>query len=650
MYIAASQSSDPLASSSLPDCIRIVPETASSSTQTEENMDPDVYERLFLVMNQPVMVFDLKFDNEIARPFLLNPAASTLIESSNDDFFQESLLEKSNTSLGNFVRSVRGKVAQEVSYTDVLHASVTVNSKPCEIVFALTATTFELRNATRILGILLMETSRIVEEEIRTVESFKASLVSALSHELNNPINSLIPLIKLMPDVDRKDNGEDLKSMALSSAYILKTKIRDLIDYASIGTQSMKLDFEEFYVEDLFGELKRIFKVEAERKSNTLKFNIITYANRRLKIMADQNRLEQILIKLITNANKYTDKGTISVTAEESQANFNVIFTVKDTGVGIPGEKLELIFASLSYKHRLSGEYAKLPGLGLEIAKGICQCMDSKLNVHSTIGRGTIFSFEIPTCRLSTFECPEPSVDDKEELVVLEPADSRDFNTQLADLRDLKASRSTFFNREEVSRLALKKDFNSNLRFPSYNDDRAFAILDGVTEKIGQYNSYVKKSADSVFHYTGATNSFRVKQGVVLVTDDVYSNRLVLRKILENFRVQSVEAINGEEAVKSVEKSFADESSLDIALILMDLHMPVMNGVDATIQIRELEKKYKRKKRIPIVAVTAHEGIKDQEGCLNAGMQEYIMKPATSAMLKRMVIKYIPELVNVATR
>eukprot|EP00826_Nyctotherus_ovalis_P011417 TRINITY_DN12977_c0_g1_i4.p1 TRINITY_DN12977_c0_g1~~TRINITY_DN12977_c0_g1_i4.p1 ORF type:complete len:629 (+),score=161.54 TRINITY_DN12977_c0_g1_i4:100-1986(+) len=628
----------------------MLPETESSSTQTEENMDPDVYERLFLVMNQPVMVFDLNYHNEIAKPFLLNPAASTLIESSNDDFFQESLLEKFNVSLGNFVRSVRGKVAQEVSYTDVLHVSVTVNSKPCEIVFAFTATTFELRDATRILGVLLMETSRIVEEEIKTVESFKASLVSALSHELNNPINSLIPLIKLMPDVDRKDSGEDLKSMALSSAYILKNKIRDLVDYASIETQNMSLNFEEFCVEDLFDELKKIFKVETERKSNALKFSIITYANRRLKILADQNRLEQILIKLIMNANKYTNEGTISVTAEECQANFNVIFTVKDTGVGIPKEKLNLIFAPLNHKYRLSGEYAKLPGLGLEIAKGICQCMDSKLNVQSTTGRGTTFSFEIPTCRLSTFECPEPSVDDKEELVILEPANSCDFNTQLADLRDLKATRSSFFNREEVNRQALKKDFSSNLKFPSCNDDKVFAALDGVIDKIVQYNSYIKKSADSVFHYSGATNSFRVKQSVVLVTDDMYSNRLVLRKVLENFRVQSVEAINGEEAVRSVEKSFDDESSLEIVLILMDLHMPVMNGIDATIKIRELEKKYKRRKKIPIIAVTAHDGIKDQEGCLKAGMQEYIMKPATSAMLKRMVIKYIPDLVNVDTK
>ena len=619
MFISPSQSSDPSAS---------IPLVMTTHTQTEDNICPNVYERLFLAMNQPVFIMNLNSTNEKSEPFLLNPAASALIKSSKDDFFQESHLEKFNASLGNFIKSVKGKVAQEVSYTDILRVSVNVNSTPCEMAFALTGTTFELKDATRILGILLMETSRTVEEEIRTVESFKASLASALSHELNNPIHSLILLIKMLPDSDIKEGGDDIKSMALSTACILKNKIRDLIDYVSIETKSMKLEQQEFYVEELFDELNKIFKLEVERKRNALKFDIITYANRRLKILADRNHLEQILTKLIANANKYTDKGTIDIIAKENQSNFDVTFTVKDTGIGIAKDRLELIFAPLNHKHRLSGEYAKLPGLGLEIAKGICQCMDSKLNVKSTVGKGTTFSFEVPTCRLSTFETAEFPINNKKEL-----------NSGICIK---KMSRTGFIKIES------KKEIKLNTRFESYNGDQGISFFGDITGRIGQYNAYIKKSGDSVFHSSKTlVSDFQTKKRVVLVTDDVYSNRLVLCRMLEHLKLQTIEAINGQEAVNAAEKSFDPNSSFEIVLILMDLHMPVMNGIDATIEIRKLEKAYKREKQIPIVAVTAHDGAKDQEGCFNAGMQNYIVKPATHEILKMIVRQYTSNLITV---
>lgn len=641
MFIVASQSSDPLAS----DHVKVIPILSSASVQTEDSIDPDVYERLFLAMNQPVFAVNLSSSHEKSESFLQNSAATALIESARNDFFQESHLEKFNASLANFIRSIKSKVSQEVSYADVFHVTVNVNSKPCEIVFAFTATTFELKDGKRILSILLMETSRISEEEIRTVESFKASLVSALSHELNNPMNSLIPLIRMMPNTVTDNGDDDLKSMALSSAYILKNKIHDLIDYASIETKSMKLEQTEFFVEDLFDELKKVFKVEAERKQNTLKFSIMTYANRKLKIFADRNRLEQILIKLITNANKYTDRGTIQVAAEENHSDFDITFTVKDTGVGISKDRVNLIFAPLNHKHRQSDEYAKLPGLGLEIAKGICQCMDSKLNVKSVLGKGTKFSFEVPTCRISIFETPDCPQDSKEELRVIEPnislSNDADFNAQLDNLRDSKAIRSNLYNREDNIRLTSKKDFMLNSKFSTFIDDKAVGSFDDISERISQYNGYKKKSCDSVFRFQKISNNFKAKQRLILITDDAYSNRLVLRKMLEHFKIESMEAINGQEAVNAVEKSFSADSSFEISLILMDLHMPIMNGIDATIKIRKLERKHEKRKIIPIVAVTAHDGAKDKKACFNAGMQEYIVKPATCAILKKIVTQYM---------
>lgn len=645
MFIAPSQSSDPVASFGVDNGVKVVPDLVNASIQTEDATDPDLYERLFLAMNQPVIVIDISsnHEDEESEPFLLNPAASLLIESSKDSFYQESHLEKFNASLGNFIRSVRGKVAQEVSYTDVLHTVVAVNASPCELVFALTATTFQLPSAARILAILLMETSRLVKEELNTLESFKNSLISALSHELNNPINSLIPLIKLMPSTST-ENGDDLRSMALSSACILKNKIRDLIDYASIEMKSLKLEVEEFHVEDLFEELKRVFRTETEGKGNALKFSISTCSNRRLKVLADRNRLEQILIKLISNANKYTEGGVISVSAEESQVNFDVVFAVKDTGMGIPPDRLSLMFAPLNHKFKQAGEFARLPGLGLEITKGICQCMDSKLSVHSTVGRGTVFSFEVPTCRLSTFasQDSEDSPNDKDEFHVAELDSTRYYSTEMNELKETKTVSKSFFRRKE-NRFGIKRELMLNPRSPSCGE-KALRNCNEVMERIVRYNYYVKKDAKSVFRRVKAATNFRRR--LVLVTDDEYSNRLVLRKMLEHFHIESMEASNGEEAASIVQQSYSDDSPFAVALVLMDLHMPVMNGVDATIKIRKLEREYKRESSVPIVAVTAHDGVNNKRDCFNAGMQEYIVKPATSKALKQIVAEFIPDLME----
>ena len=107
---------------------------------------------------------------------------------------------------------------------------------------------------------------------------------------------------------------------------------------------------------------------------------------------------------MLSNANKYTNNGHILLTAEESKMNFNVTFKVKDTGIGISEKNLKVLLGSLQQKSRHLGKVARLPGLGLEIAKSICKGMKSKLVISSKEGEGSAFSFEIPTCKIVTFE------------------------------------------------------------------------------------------------------------------------------------------------------------------------------------------------------------------------------------------------------
>lgn len=379
--------------------IEYIPRT-DNSCQTDGFPVLKMLEIFFYNVQHPVIFVDMNVNFIKAKENWLNNSAKELMESCNNDFYKGSYLEKFNESLSDFIYSMKGKVGQSITYSDVIRVPRLQSKKS---IYGLTATVFDVDSDFRVLGITLIELSKAVEEELNTVENFKESLISALSHELNNPLNSLIPILEMVPNTPNGANN-DLKETARTSMYLLKHKIQDLIDYARMAISDIKLDISEFCVNDLFTEIKSIFKLETEHKSNYLETSVKSYGSSRLIILGDRTKLVQVILKLIYNANKYTDKGKITLIAEENANNFNVVFRVKDTGVGIPKVKLDVLFASLSQKNKQEGEITKLPGLGLEIAKGLCRCMDSKLLVTSEEGKGSEFSFEIPTCRISNFE------------------------------------------------------------------------------------------------------------------------------------------------------------------------------------------------------------------------------------------------------
>lgn len=138
------------------------------------------------------------------------------------------------------------------------------------------------------------------------------------------------------------------------------------------------------------------------------------------------------------------------------------------------------------------------------------------------------------------------------------------------------------------------------------------------------------------------SNEFKKPNPVILIVDDLYSNRMILREMLKRIKINTIEAKNGLEAVNEVANSFSNTSEISIELILMDLNMPVMNGVEATIEIRKLEKLHNKHKEIPIVAVTAQED--DRKTCLKVGMQEYSQKPISSKILGNLIKTFAQKL------
>ena len=196
------------------------------STQTETS-NLDLYKSYFKTNQQPIIISDLNVNLKKARPHIINDAANALIKEFGD-FFNTSRLEKFNGTLNEFIYSARRKMVEEISHHDVLYIQTGDKLGFPDIMFLLSGNSFIMDNEDKMLSITLIELKRSMKDELNAIETFKGSLISALYHEFNNPLNSLIPILKMMPKTIN-DKNEDLKEIALANAYLFQSKIRDYV-------------------------------------------------------------------------------------------------------------------------------------------------------------------------------------------------------------------------------------------------------------------------------------------------------------------------------------------------------------------------------------------------------------------------------------
>jgi len=637
--------------------------------------EASIYEIFFKTLPHPSFIIDLNANKCETRSPLINDAAGNFLLSCSVNFYNNSHLEAFNGNLQDMINEAKRSLSSKFSISDILHIEKNKGDSKEEAIYNITANIFEGPNETRKLAIVLMEIPKAMKEQLRVLDCFKSSLMSALSHELNTPMNSLMPILKIMPSYKSDDREEDLKEVALSSAILLQSKIRDLIDYTKITLHEFDTALSEFYVNDLFEDLKKIFKYEVTQKLNTIVSKIETTSSFRLLVFADKNRIEQVLMKLVANANKFTQNGTIYLIASENKHNFNVTFSVKDTGSGISQEHLQNLFAPLPEKTKLTSRFAKLPGLGLDIAKSICENMGSQLIASSIKGKGTTFKFEIPTCRIIDFGKNKDAIyKNIYELPITTPKFKSCMNLNEKLQLMLNANPNLMKNKkrntiiannipkpntpnidEKSPRRQLKKFYEktTTCELPLLQDEIEpdYEVCDEESEIYQKLIHYqLALSPHGLYRYQStvldrslikANTSPIQKQQVVLVVDDMYSNRMVMHEMLKRFKIVTQEAINGQDAIQHVLHSFTKDSDYQISLILMDLNMPVMNGIEATLKIRNLEKSLKLSP-IPIVAVTAQDATSDKRACIEAGMQDFALKPIDFNRLRKIIIDYIP--------
>lgn len=513
----------------LSQCIRNsvkVKELEKKKKETEKQLRK-VEDRLgTIISNTPIILFVLDrngdFQLGIGKHWeSFNPSTNSVIGVNFLDVFEE--------------YNILTKAVQSCYEGSIQKCTIEIN----EIVFeiTLTPTLDDDQEVREVLGLALdisdhangKESLRKAKQIAENTSKLKQEFIANMSHEIRTPMNAIIGFTNLICETELSVlQTEFVKAIKVSGENLL-TLVNDVLDFSKIEAGKLTLEKEDFLLHDVIESVCRILEVKASENRIKLQFNINGNVPKAIK--GDPTRLYQILMNLTGNALKFTQKGSIYIDVSIKKEGLNDVvlcFQVKDTGVGIPVEKQQMIFESFMQVEGKSNRRKGGTGLGLSIVKNLIDLMDGDISVQSEVNKGSVFTFNVP----------------------FGFADS-DFKIQ-KEVVDLK---------EKFKKLEGKR--------------------------------------------------------ILLAEDNAMNQKLVIM-YLKKYNVSIDLAETGIQAVKAVRSN-------DYDLVLMDIQMPDMDGVEATSEIRNTIDGARG--NVPILAMTAHAFKEEIDKCFNVGMNAHISKP-----------------------
>jgi len=539
----------------------------------------------------------------------------------------------------------------------------------------------ERKEAEETLGTLVRELE-LSKSRAEDATEAKSAFLANMSHEIRTPLTAILGMTSLALDTRLTSEQKDYLTTVRSSAEALLDVINDVLDFSKIEAQRLDLESTEFDIRETVGDAVALLAHRAAEKGLELLFDIA--GDVPATVVGDPGRLRQVLLNIVGNAVKFTSKGevVVHVTLEPEHVGDDgrvwLNFAVSDSGIGIPQDKLAHVFEAFTQADASTTRRYGGTGLGLAIARRLVELMDGRLSVTSEEGRGSTFQFTAGF---------QPSAIDGEAIRPAQPRELEGLRVLIVDdhatnrriliemlagwrmkpvavadarsaLKELqKASPTSRRYHAVISDCQMPEVDGYTLAKWIKHDDRLrqtpFVMLTSLGRPedparlrrlgISTYLTKPVKHSDlfdalaSLFTVAPKRETRRAKPTLaararrplrILVAEDQAVNRRLVTTILEKRGHTIVQVEDGKQACDALA---ASSGAKPFDVVVMDLQMPEMGGLEATQVIRQREAATGR--HVPIVALTAHAMKGDRDRCLAGGMDEYLSKPIDTPLL-----------------